>query len=81
MEDVIHLVIENGLVTNAIVGPVGDCPEGWTCIERPAHSEAWIGWGYADGQFVAPVPPVVELTTEEKLAIAMAEIEDLKTRL
>lgn len=49
--------VSNGLVDNRALFD-GDIPEDWPDRENwIAHSEAQIGWTYADGAFSTPPPP------------------------
>ncbi len=67
-----YAIIENGVVTNIIVGPLPDGMEGVALGDRPVA----IGDAYADGVFTRGGEPV--LTPEERIAeleAALAEIE------
>ena len=72
MENIINAAqIENEMVVNVLaVTDINFLPN---LIEIPAGSSAGIGWGYVNGEFVAP--PVPETTAEENKATAISLLE------
>ena len=56
-----YCFVENGVVTNRAVFD-GTIPNNWPNRAKWIASEvAQIGWTYANGKFVAPTPPVIEV--------------------
>lgn len=53
-----YLLIENGVVVNAIVwdgdSQTWEPPQGVTAVAIPDGSSAWIGWSYDGGVFSEP---------------------------
>ncbi len=69
MDNIINAAqIENELVTNVLV--VTDINFLPNLVEIPEGSSVGIGWGYVNGEFVAP--PVPEPTAEENKATAVS---------
>jgi len=56
-----YLLIENGVVINAIVWDGNteewEPPNGITAAPLPQGSSAWIGWSYDGQNFTAPAAP------------------------
>ena len=49
-----YAIIENAVVANVATStPEFAQEQGWVLLT----GDAWIGWGYSDGQFVPPPPP------------------------
>lgn len=67
-----YAIIENGIVTNVIVGPLPDGMDGVALGDRPVA----IGDSYVDGIFTRDGAPV--LTLEDKIAILEARIAELE---
>ena len=70
-----YAIIENGTVTNVIVGPLPDGIEGVALNGRPVAIED----AYADGVFLRNGEPV--LTEVERIHELTAEIERLQAQL
>lgn len=70
-----YAIIENGIVTNVIVGPLPDGIEGVALNGRPVA----IGDAYADGVFLRNGEPV--LTEVERIHELTSEIERLQAQL
>ena len=70
-----YAIIENGIVTNVIVGPLPDGIEGVALNGRPVA----IGDAYTDGVFLRNGEPV--LTEVERIHELTAEIERLQAQL
>ncbi len=67
--------IENGVVTNVLVGPLPEGMEGVALGDRPVA----IGDAYADGVFTRGGEPV--LTPEERIAELEAQIVELEAQI
>lgn len=56
-----YAIVENELVINvATASPEFAQQEGWVLIT----GDAWIGWGYVNGQFIPPAP--IDYTEQNK---------------
>lgn len=58
----VFAVLQNTQITNVIVADTQEIAEMVTalnCVEIPEGVNAGIGWTYVDGNFVAPVEPIV----------------------
>jgi hypothetical protein len=68
-------IIENGIVTNIIVGPLPEDTQGVSVEDRPVA----IGDAYTDGVFLRNGEPV--LTSAERIAALEQEILALQEQL
>lgn len=69
-----YAIIENGAVTNIIVGPLPDGMEGVALFDRPVA----IGDTFADSVFLRNGEPV--LTDVERIAALEARIAELEAQ-
>ena len=69
-----YAIIENGTVTNIIVGPLPDGMNGVALFDRPVA----IGDTFADGMFLRNGEPV--LTDSERISLLEARIAELEAQ-
>ncbi len=70
-----YAILENGIVTNVIVGPLPDGMYGVPTFDRPVA----IGDTFDDGVFLRNGEPV--LTGEERIALLETELSSLREQL